>query len=239
MDVLRNVRMPTEGQIRANDVNRIGSWEYPNRSGLVDSKEQMLWGLQNLRTQLAGRPMGEIQEYLKTIGMPAQYAQELMNGDLANLAGIANLDESATYRGLEDKFGIDQVMPSEFVGGYPNLPSQNRGVPDTGGGAGGGGYGDDMYRYPDPTTEDTRGLYGEPQITDAYGRTALPSDFANRAREANASAPPRKRSTYYDNPTGGYYMSGPEGGGPTRGIYQEGQNYRNLQPLFDEELYAR
>lgn len=214
MDVLRNVRMPTEGQIRANEVSRIGSWEYPNRNALTDSKENMLWQLQNLRTQLAGRPLAEVQNYLRTIGIPAQYAQELMSGNLANLTALAQLDESAYYRGLEDRFGIDQVQPNNFIGGYPNLPAQEPSTPDVQP----MDYGNPRYAYPDINPPPITDRYGVAPLEDAYGNVRYPSEFNARGR--NAAPLSRVPSSYYGGSTGDYYMSGPVGGAPTEGTYR-------------------
>lgn len=212
MDVLRNLRVPLQGQIRANEASRIAGFEYPGRNNLSDSQAQMLYNLQQIRTQLAGRPLDEVARYMQFYGLPPQYAQELMSGDLSNLAAIASLDESAYYRGLEDRMGIDQVTPTEFVGGYPALPPAQSSVPDLP-----VAYAEDLYPAAvgaGSVAPERNPLAGRP-IKGVNGETLSTSEWIDRWRSRARPAPPSE-ITYPENPyhrgLSGYYQMGDTSG---------------------------
>lgn len=125
MGLITDFESPLEREYANRDVARYTQFDYPNERYLSERGADTEKQIKQLELAVSGMSRSQAEQYIRSLGLPMEIAQQVLSRHIANLAGIAGLDEAAYYRGLQDKVGANLSQPvyySPATGNYPVYP---------------------------------------------------------------------------------------------------------------------
>lgn len=134
MGLLTNYEMPLERELAARDAATVGN-EYQSERYLSERNADTEKQIKQLELSVAGMSRAQAESYIRSLGLPMQIQQEILARHIANLGGIAQLEEGSRYRGLRDTQDINLTPTVGYTmgtGTYPTIaPNTYRpNVPD-------------------------------------------------------------------------------------------------------------
>lgn len=194
LGLITDLSMPLEREFATRDSARLAD-EYGREQYLSERNAETVKQIKQLELAVAGMSRQQAESYLRSLGLPSQIAQEILSRHIANLGGLAQLEEGSRYRGLQDTQGINLTPAVGYnmsMGSFPTIPP-NRYRPNIDGedDRGNGRTGDSNFSlpsYPSMSLEEDavrRYANANPQSIVAPGVVDLPNDFTfGRSPEA-------------------------------------------------------
>lgn len=124
-NILGQMALPVEQQIGGQNISYAGSF-LPSVAGARYGAETALpTTIQNLKNQVANMSTSQAIQFLTAQGIPANVIQQVLSGQIGNVAGLSNLEDMANYRGLQDVLGTYLSQPLGYNLGTGPLPVYN------------------------------------------------------------------------------------------------------------------
>lgn len=123
MGLITNYEMPLEREYAARDAATLGN-EYQSERYLSERNADTEKQIKQLELSVAGMSRAQAESYVRSLGLPMQIQQEILARHIANLGGIAQLEDQSRYRGLQDTQGMNlspTVGYSMGTGTYPTI----------------------------------------------------------------------------------------------------------------------
>jgi hypothetical protein len=128
-NIIQNFASPVAAQIASRNSALYGS-QLPALAGAGYSSAQ---GTANqisaLQQQVAGMSLQDAQAFLTAANVPTQIQQQILSGQIGQLGGLSNVEQGATYQGLQDVLGGQVSQPQSYSFSSGGLGSPTRYAP--------------------------------------------------------------------------------------------------------------
>lgn len=136
-NLLQNLELPGDREIASRNAARYSGFDMPLEQQLYGAKQgDVLRGkatdaqLKQLEMSVANMSVDAAANYLKSLSIPANVIQEILQrhnatlgGQISNLGALGNVEDSGYYRGLNYLPGANVSQPGYYpsnTGGYPS-----------------------------------------------------------------------------------------------------------------------
>jgi hypothetical protein len=123
---LQNYITPLQEQLYGQNVNQAVNYNTTAANQIASMQTGSAEQIAALQQMVAGRSVSEAQQYLQSLGIPIQVAQQVLNGPTSNLATLTGVDSSNTNYGIASAY-----QPA--VTSLPNNSNQPQRQPQLGG----------------------------------------------------------------------------------------------------------
>lgn len=125
-DIISGLELPTTQDIAGRETARIGQFDPMVAGQIYQTGTATTQQLQALKEHVAGMSFDTAERTLRDMGIPSQLINQVLQGNIGSLTGLAGLEDMSNYRGLQDRLGANVSQPIYYDQSVPGYPAPSR-----------------------------------------------------------------------------------------------------------------
>lgn len=126
LNQITNVMMPLNREYNTNRLQQLEGFQQPMDQSIASMGTASANTVESLKASLAGRSLNESIAYMQSMGIPFQVMQQVLSGNINNLAGLSAIDQGNTFYGLAQPYNNPNISLPTYTGAPVGRPQNNQ-----------------------------------------------------------------------------------------------------------------
>lgn len=134
-NIINNLELPVTRDIASRGAAQAG-FDVNTAQQIFSSGQATTKDIQALAQQVRSMTYDDALKFMQAAAVPPQIQQQILSGQISELAGLSGLETGSNYQGLQDLTGASLTPANYYNLGTPGFPTYSRYAPTSGTGTG-------------------------------------------------------------------------------------------------------